>query len=58
VDLDPILDKLRKYPEITSILAVIGNTPFNRYVAMMGMQNQEIFYTSRRRLRDGHPPAD
>lgn len=44
VDLAPIVNKLRSYPEIASIQFVIGDTPFNRYAAMM-KSDAEYFYT-------------
>lgn len=35
VDLGAIADRLRTYPEVESVQFVIGDTPFNRYRAML-----------------------
>jgi len=32
VDLGPIVDRLREYPEVRQIIIEIGDTPFNRYL--------------------------
>jgi hypothetical protein len=35
----PIVEHLRSYPEIKNVLVVVGNTPFNRYLAMQALRN-------------------
>ena len=44
VDLSPISERLRTYPEITEIIIKIGDTPYNRYRGARQAAN-EIVYT-------------
>jgi hypothetical protein len=45
VSLGALTDHLRSYPEIGEIRFVIGDTPFNRYRAMLEESGSEIFLT-------------
>ncbi len=44
VDLSPIVERIRKYAEVTEIIITIGDTPYNRYRGARQAAN-DIIYT-------------